>query len=884
MSTPRWRRYLRFHGPDVPADVDDELRFHLDQRIAEYERRGLSRADAERAARERLGDLDAVRDSLERHDRARDRQRGIGERVAQLGRDVRIALRALRNAPTFTVTAVVILTVGIGMAVAMVTVFRAVLVERLPVVDQDRLVVMWTRNQGGTELTPGKKVVTAFRRETRTLRDAAGVVHWGATVYPLADGDRTILVRQAIVDGNFFDVLGARPALGRLLTRDDEIGGRFQPDSFAGLPHAMVLSWGTWQRQFGGDSTVLGRRLVDPYSQWTYTVVGVAPPGLDYPAGVSEWVPAGRDIDASEMVVGRLRPGVTPAAARAEYLAAMTRLEPRVRFFGAAVHTLPDQILGDIRPTLVILVAAVALLLLVACTNVGNLLLLRAAQRRREIAIRRALGAGYGDLVRQLLVESAALALAGGALGLLCGVAMLRVLLALAPAELPRTDAIRVAGAPVWSAVVVTVAAVLFFGLAPALLGARADVATGLRPGARAGHESRRGRRTRELLVAWQVALALVMVSGAGLLTRSLARLQRLDLGLQPEHLAMFSLALPAGGYDSEAKVFALGEDVFRRLRGIPGVVAVTPVIIPPFIAPSAFQFAFTLEGQSPDEAERNPLVPTEGAGPEYFRTMGLPIVRGRGFSPQEGADAPPEVVVSESIARRFWPGKDPIGKRISNARGGDSTWLTVVGVVPDIHYRTLREGTPTVFLQWRRALWQGNVAIRTSADFRAVLPALQRAVHDLDPRIVVWDAATMDELMAEPLATPRLAALLLAGFGIVAVVLAAVGLYGVTASVVRQRTHELGVRLALGASPSRLRREVLARAVALVAGGAVLGVAGSLLSGRLYQTLLFDVSPADPLALLGACVVLGGAGVAAAYVPARRATRIDPAQALRAE
>lgn len=883
MPNPRWRRYLRFFGPDVRADVDDELRFHLDERIAEYEHRGLSRAAAERAARERMGDLDGVRADLERHDQARLRAGTWGDTMDRIRQDCRLALRALRTAPTFTVSAVVILGVGIGMAVAMVTVFRSVLVERLPVTDQDRLVVLWTQNQGGAELTAGKQVVTAYRRETRTMRDVAGVVHWGATASPLADGDRTLIVRQAIVDGNFFDVLGARPVLGRLLTRDDEIGGRFQPESFRGLPHAMVLSWGTWQREFGGDSAVLGRRLVDPYSQWSYTVVGVAPPGLDYPTGVSEWIAAGRDATASEVVVGRLRPGVTLAAARAEYLAAMTRLEPRLRAFGAAVHTLPDVILGDIRPTLVILVAAVALLLVVACTNVGNLLLLRAAQRRREIAIRRALGAGYGDLVRQLLAESAALALAGGALGLLCAVALLRLLLALAPSELPRTDAIRVSGTPLWSAVAVTLVAVVAFGIAPALLGARADVATGLRPSARSGHESRRGRRTRELLVAWQVALALVMVSGAGLLMRSLGRLQHLDLGLRPEHLAMFSLSLPSSGYDSEAKVFALGDALFPRLRELPGVVAVTPVIIPPFIAPSAFQFGFDIEGQSPEEAKRNPLVPVEGAGPDYFRTMGLPILRGRGFSPQLGADAPPEVVVSETIARRFWPGADPIGKRIADAFG-DSTWLTVVGVVPDVHYRTLREGTPTVFLQWRRALWQGNVAIRTSADFNVVLPAIRRAVRALDPRVVVWDAATMDELMAEPLAAPRLAALLLAGFGIVAALLAAVGLYGVTASVVRQRTHEMGVRLALGASPSRLRREVLARAIALVAGGALAGVAGSLLSGRLYRALLFEVSPSDPLALLAACSLLVAVGAAAAYLPARRATRIDPAQALRAD
>jgi predicted permease len=798
-----------------------------------------------------------------------------------LARDLRIAIRGLRRSPTFAAATVLTLTIGIGMAVAIFTVFRVVLVERLPVVDQDRVVVLWTENNNGTEFTAGKHVLDAFRRETRTLHDVAGVVHWGATPYPLTDGSRTLLLQQAIVGGNFFDVLGARPALGRLLTRDDEIGGRFQPPSFSSAPHAMVLSYATWQREFGGDSAVIGRRVTDPYAQWTYTIVGVAPPGLDYPRGVSEWVPIGRDATPSVLAIGRLRPDVSPDAARAEYLAAMRRLEPRATFRGAVVHTLTDEVLGNARPAIVILTAAAGLLLLVACINVGNLLLLRATERGREIAIRRAIGASFGDVVRQLMVESLVLAVAGGLLGLGCAAALLRVLLALAPAELPRADAIGVSGAPVLAAIAVTTLALLAFGLAPALVAARADTTKGLRPDSRAGQESRGRRRARELLVVSQAALAVIMVSGAGLLGRSLARLQRLDLGLEASHLAFFAVALPASIDDTADRFFPLGDALFPRLRAVPGIAAATPVIIPPFIGANVWQRPFQAEGQSPSEARDNPAIAMEAGNADYFRTLGIPLLRGSGFSSVADPGGPLEAVVSESVARRLWPGVDPIGKRIQY----DSTgWRTVVGVTPDLHFRTLRDATPTVVLRWRQNFWQGNVAVRTTRDFASVLPAIRRAVHDIEPRATVWQAQTMDDFLAGPLAQPRTSALLLAAFGVVALLLAAVGLYGVMAALVRQQTREIGVRIALGATPARLRRDVLARALGVVAIGAALGLVGALVTTRLYGALLFEVSPTDPGALVGACVLLIGVGLAAAYLPARRATRVDPALALRAE
>ena len=805
-------------------------------------------------------------------------------RMSTLWNELRLAVRTLSRSPAFAVTAVLILGIGIGMAVAMFTVFRAVLVRRLPVVDQDRLVVLWTTVENGVEQGGVKPSIAAFGRESRTVKAIAGVSHWGSSPLPLIDGERTIVLNQALVNGNFFNVLGARPALGRLLTTDDELGGKFQPDTYKGLEHAIVISYATWLKEFGGDSSVIGHRLLDAYSRWTYTIVGVAPPGLDYPAGTEDWLPIGKDAtDVGIVALARLRPGVSLSAARFEYQTVLQRLTPDFHVSGAVARTLPDQVLGNVRPALVILIAAVGLLLLVACVDVANLLLLRAADRARELAIRRAIGASSGDVVRQLVVESTVLAAAGGLLGLGCALVLLRALLALAPAELPRTDVIQVSGPPVAVAAVITLAAVLLFGVVPALMAARADLAAPLRLDSRSGSESPARRRMRECLVGAQVALALVMVTGAGLLSHSLARLQSLDLGYDPDHLAYFAILVPMDMINTQPRIVTLGDALLPRLRAVPGVRSVTPVIVQPLLGPNIFLWAPVLEGQAPSEANLNPLLAVEDGNPDYFRTFDIRFIRGRGFS-TDGPGAPLEAVVSEAAARRLWPGADPIGKRIRYPFLPDSGWRTVVGVVHDIHLRSMREVTPTVFLQWRYAFWQGIFAVRTAGRFASVLPGIRSAVHDIDPSLGVWATGTMDEYLAGPLAEPRLNALLLSGFGLVALLLAAMGLYGVMAAAVRQRTHDMGVRMALGATAGRLRREVLGAALSITTAGTVAGLVVAIASSRALSAVLFDVSPTDPLTLCGACIVVLGVGLAAAYLPARWATRIDPVRALRRE
>ena len=544
-------------------------------------------------------------------------------------------------------------------------------------------------------------------------------------------------------------------------------------------------------------------------------------------------------------------------------------------------RTLPDEILGTIRPALTILTAAVVLLLVIACVNVGNLLLLRAATRAREIAVRRALGATYGDIVRQVLVESAVLGILGGALGLACAEGFLRGLLALAPADLPKIDVVRFSGAPVALAIATTIAAVFLYGLAPALIAPRFNIERALREGNRSS-ESGRGRRIRELLVAAQVALALVMIAGAGLLTRSLARLERLDLGYQPDHLSFFSIALPTPKYDTAANVFALGDVVVPAVESRPGDNGPHAGRHPAVPRGERVCRSARAGGSDSRDECRLPMVAVEAGGPDYFRTFGVPLVRGRGFSSTDGPGAPPEIVVSESVARQFWPGQDPIGKRVHNRFIADSKWLTVVGVVRDLHYRSLRQSTPTVFLRWRQFFWQGNIAIRSVGDLASVLPAIRSTLSDIDPRLTVLTAERMDDYFEGPLAAPRLETLLMAAFGIVALVLAGLGLFGVMASAVRQQTRELGVRMALGATPARVRRGVLGNAFIITAAGAAIGVGLALAGSRLLATVLFEVKPTDPLTMVGASLLLLAVGVGAAYVPSQRATRIDAAQILR--
>ena len=805
---------------------------------------------------------------------------------------VSLALRGFRRAPGFFAVAVIIVGLGIGMSVAIFSVFRTVLVRRLPVVDQDRIVVMWTYvSDPTTEVTLGTKELSVVRQESRTMSAIAAIAHWPATSSPFEYGDQPIELNRAMVTGNFFDVLGARPALGRLFNPGDDEVADAPPLATRGS-RALVLTYRAWQDKFGGDSAIVGRHLVEPLVRTDYTIIGVAPPGLSYPAGADYWIPmwSGWRGQVSSFAVARLAPGATVAAARDEYLAIENRTTPEMHFRGAHAATFTETILGDVRPVLTLLTTAVALLLLIACLNVGNLLLLRASTRARELAIRRALGASFGALVRDLLVEAIAIAAAGAALGLLVAVGALRLLVAYAPADVPRLDDVQLAGAPIAVAVAVASVAVLLFGVVPALLIARGQLAAPLRLDARVVGETSRRRLMRQALVASQMALAMVMLGGAALLTRSLTRLLKQDTGFVSDHLSVFWYSWNARKDSTVAGMTALGERVNRRVRAIPGVTAATQLVAPPMLGNGVWQIRFEAEGQTSSDAGTNPLFATDMVGPEFFKTFGVKLDRGRAFTDLDDASSPLVAIVSQSVARKLWPGRDPIGQRIrvpgatpDGIVGGDG-WRTVVGVAHDTHLRLLREASPMVFLPSLQGYWQGSIAIRSTVPLPALLPALRVAGREVDPDLALWSPRTMDEILAEPLAQPRLGALLTSTFGVVALLLAAIGLFGVMASLVRERTREFGIRMALGASAGRVRMAVLRRAALVAGSGAVVGLVVALATSRLLTALLFGVSPTDPIALGAACLVLLAVAAAAAYLPARRATSIDPVQALRSD
>ena len=796
--------------------------------------------------------------------------------MTRLLTDLRIALRGFRRTPVVAVSAILILGLAIGMTTAMVSVVRAVLVQRLPVRDQDRIAVLWTYQTPGVEFGVTNGDLKQLRDANPRLAQVAGVVHWGSTQSPMVDGSRSLLLGRTIVTGNYFDVLGVRPLLGRMLHPDDAL---------VGAPRVLVLGYRAWREKFGSDSTIVGRRLIEPYEQAGFTVVGVAPPGLDYPNGADFWLPMTDDQHQAIITVGRLAAGATLAQARSEFLASTQRLHPEFRLTGVVASPLAIAMAGAARPVLLVLTAAVLLLLLVACVNVGNLLLLRAASRARELFIRRALGASFADIARQLLMESGLLALAGGTSGIACAWLLLRLLIASAPAQLPRLDIIALDGIPLAIAIAVSGMAVLIFGVIPALFAASGAMSPPAGIGMRNRTQTRHGRRLRQSLVACQVAIAVIMLAGAGLLARSLARFDRLDLGYRADHLSIMVFSWPVSDYLAMPQRLQLGREVESRWRAVPGLVGVTPIVIPPFLGENIFVGRLELEGRPPADPNANAMVPVELADEGYWKTFGVPLRHGRAILASDGKEAAPVAVVSEAVARRFWPNTDPIGKRIRYESADTTEWRTVVGVSGDIRFRGLREASPTIFIPWQQSdAWQGEFAIRTSLPLPAMLPVLRRELQAVDHRLELWSAKSMDELLGGPLAQPRLSAFLMSGFGLLALLLASIGLYGLMAAVVREQTREIGIRAALGATGMRLRQDVLVAALRIALVGAVVGVAGAVAASRLLGSLLFEVSPGDPVAVGGAALLLLAVTLVAAYIPARRATRIDPVLALQAE
>ena len=802
---------------------------------------------------------------------------------------MRHAASSLRRAPGWTLGVVLTLALGVGLATAVFTIADALLLRPLPVRAQDRVVVLWgVTRDGRTDHFPLLyRDALEYARRAQTLERVEFFGFGGAQPIPIRLGDGVVRLRRALVSGGYFDLLGTRPLLGRALRAEDDTQG---------AAPVAVLSRAAWQRFFDGDSNVVGRRMVLQSDNTSYTIVGVMPLGLDYPQGVDFWSPVvpnsgplgDQPIYAELNVIGRLRAGTSIGAAREELTRFFESISAKSWGVRGVARSLTDDVVGDVGPAVLAFAAAAGLLLLIACANVANLLLVRGLGRVREFAVRSALGAGRGRLVGQLLTESALLAIAGGAVGAVFAAAAVRGFVLLAPAGTPRLDEIRVAGPVLFGAIAITTLATLLFALAPSMVTSRVDVQEALRSGTRQSSGSRRFRLATQALVVGQVALALLVLSVAGLLTRTVVALEGVDPEFDRSRLLVAELALPpgfmGGAVGNAQKQIAVMRQLVTRLEAVPGVRSVTPVLTPPFAPVGGIFGRIPAEGQTPEEESRNPAVTYEIVAPNYFGTFGIPLVRGRLFADGDREGTAPVVIISESIARYYWPGADPIGKRLVR---GKTDWLTVVGVVGDTHYRDLRNPRPSIYIPLRQSTFPfapTTLIISTAGHPADLVPDLRRAVRDVDAGVALASAVPFETLLAGTLAQPRLNALLLALFAGSAVVLAAIGLFGVMTTTVRQRTRELGVRLALGATPGLLRRTLLDQALGLALIGVSLGLAAWLVVSRFVRSLLFGVSTGDPIALTGACLLLVMVALMAAWRPAHRATRIDPVIALRAE
>ena len=803
--------------------------------------------------------------------------------------DLRHALRSAARHPLLYAVAISVLALAIAAGTAVFSVVDAVVLRPLPFHDPERLVLVWetSPDRGIPFIEVSYPNYLDWRARSRTFEAMAimGSVDSGV----ILTGDEPVEVKGRAVSANFFDVLGARPLLGRTLTAADDR---------AGAAGVAVLAHGLGQRRFGGDPAMVGRTVV--MGGRPTTVVGVMPPAFRYPPSAELWIPivaaepkatADRGVGWTA-VVGRLHQGVSARAAKAELdvivsgiwtaVAAAYDLRnfPEVRN-QAVLLPLTAHLFGRARPALLALLAAVGLVLLIACANVCALLLARAVAREREMALRLALGASRTRLVRQLLSEGALIAVSAGGLGVLLASSTLEALVAQAPAEVPRLHDVALDGRVLAFALLLTSLTALGAGLVPALLASRPSLTEALSETSRlAGHP--RYRRARGALVAGEVALALVLLSSAGLLARTFQNLRRVDLGFEPANL----LALQVTGGERYARQQELYRDLVQTLQALPGVEAAGGVANRPLWGPIGWDWTFEVEGQSQEEAARNPHVNLEAVTSGYFQAMRIPLVRGRAFTERDHERAPGVVIVSRNFADRFWPAQDPIGERLKIPLAGTpfhDTWLTVVGVTAEARYRELEAARLDMYmsnLQSNHPLQ--HLMVRTSGDPAALAPAVRAAVRALDPSLVVSDLRTMTDVVAAAQAGARFAMQLLSAFAAAALALAAIGTYGMLSYLARRRTREIGVRMALGARVGDVLALVLRQGMSPVAAGLCAGIAGSLAAGRALGALLYEVPPHDPAILTGAFVVLAAAALAACALPARRAARVDPATALR--
>ncbi|HEY7925430.1 MAG TPA: ABC transporter permease, partial [Vicinamibacteria bacterium] len=788
-----------------------------------------------------------------------------------LRQDLAYAARRLARSPGFTLVAALTLALGIGATSAIFSVVSAVLLRPLPFPEPERLVEVDQVWKGKTVPYHSPMNFLDIERQARSFERMAALDAGGFTLTGKGAATR---LEGGLVSAAFFEVLRVRPALGRGF-----VAGENEP----GRDKVVVLGHKLWQDRFGGEPDVVGRTI--EIDRETRTVVGVAPKGFSFPEGAELWLPLQHDevfVTKSRgawylKVLGRLAPGASVESAREEVSTIAARLATEYPDandgVGGTVRSLHEATVGNTRRALVVLLGAVGLLLLVACVNVANLLLARISGRESELAVRAALGAGRGRIVGQLFTESVLLALVGGALGLLLAGALVDGLLALQPDGVPRLAEVRIDRGVLAFAALLSLVTSVAFGALPALQMSRRATSLALRQGGR-GIMGGAGTRVRGGLVIGQIALAMVLLAGSGLLLRSFTLLRSVDPGFDARSALTFRVSLPESAYADDASMFAFHRDLDERLSALPGVREVGAVSGLP-LASGPFLISFTVDGRPEPPPAQQPSLQVAIATAGYLKTMGIDVVRGRGFDVRDDDKAPQVVLLSESAVRQHFADEDPIGKRIRLGLGrgrGPKAGGEVVGVVRDVkHHGLAKESMPEIYLPYAQYPAQSMaIVLRTDVPPRSLAAAAEGVVHEIDPQLPVARVATLEEVVARSISEPRFYTLLLGSFAAAGLFLAALGLFGVMSYAVAQRTRELAVRMALGARQQELRRMVLREALVLGGIGLALGLAGTLLVSRALTTLLYSVSPNDPQTLAAVGVLLLATTLLAGYLPAR--------------
>ncbi len=813
-----------------------------------------------------------------------------------LWHDLSYSLRTLLRQSGFTAVAVLSLAIGIGANSAIFSVINALLLRPLPYQDADRLVILWNRSPGlNVEqdwFSPGQYL--DVKTENQVFETTAVTI--GASFNLTGQGGPEH-VDGARVSSSFFSLFGARATLGRVLLPEEDAPGKSA---------VVILSHGFWQRRFGSDPAVVGRALT--LSGNNFTIVGVLPAGFSLDHQV---MPAVNAIERADLylplpmpesaranrgnedfnIFGKLKPGVSSAQAQADMDVIAGRMKQQYpesypSHGGLTISVVPliEQVVGDIGYALPMLFGAVGFVLLIACANVANLLLARAAARQKEIAIRSAVGATRPHIVRQLLTESFVLALGGGLLGIVIAWLGIKSLRVFGPENIPRLNEVSLDGRVIAFTLLVALLTGVLFGLVPALRAARVDLNETLKEGGRSVGASGRGQRLRQLLVVAEVALSLVLLIGAGLLIRSHQRILSSHPGFDPHNVLALRLSLPAAKYAKPENIAAFFQSASERIKTVPGVESVATTYSLPMSTVAFAWEPITIEGYVPKAASDIIISNVRIVSPTYFHTMSIPLVNGRYFDERDKRGEPETVIVDEALAQRFWPSEDPIGRRLR--RGKDGPWRTVVGVISDAkQFSSEKEPPISVYYSAEQITpRQRYLVVRTTPDPAQLTTAITKAIQTVDPELPVFDVSSMEQRLSDFLARRRLTMFLLSVFAVIATILAAIGIYGVMAYAVNQRTHEIGIRVALGARPRDVLSLVIKQGMSLTLLGTGIGLCVAFGLTRLLAKLLFGVKATDPLTFVGVAVLLMGVALVACFVPARRATKVDPMIALRCE